>query len=232
MVKESIDNLIRNRFSELSDTNLVKEYIDEENFELREILNWLGKKKNAKILDVGCGKGKFTRYLAKLGAEMKGIDATAEFIDMARLKTVNDEQYFVCGADNLLFDDNSFDAVVCVEVLEHIQNTSKALSEMFRVLKEKGKLIIIDKNLYGLHPKWFIPAILWKKVKEHSNRWMYPKGFPFTEKWFNPGRLKKKIEKFCNYCEINYLVFPGKSKSLFRILPKYINLYVSWRAVK
>ena len=58
---------------------------------------------------------------------------------------------FLCSAEEIPVSDNSFDAIIFSETLEHLENPTKALSEIFRVLKPEGKLIMTTPFMFHLH---------------------------------------------------------------------------------
>src|SRR3989344_4834409 len=95
-----------------------------------------------KVLDLGSGDGGLTYTLAKRGAIVTGVDNEPLGIEYAKknLDSVNKEgklKYeFICtSVYELPFQDNSFDVVVHCEVIEHLQEPKKMLSEALRVLK-------------------------------------------------------------------------------------------------
>lgn len=88
-------------------------------------------------LDVGCGTGLILRHLPK-GAT--GIDLNPRHLERAK-KYVPDARLMIGDAEKLEFPNETFSAVVCTEVLEHLVHPQKALSEIRRVLKPGGRLI-------------------------------------------------------------------------------------------
>tara|TARA_B110000902_G_C14244969_1_gene563917 strand:- start:933 stop:1700 length:768 start_codon:yes stop_codon:yes gene_type:complete len=101
--------------------------------------------KNSKFLDVGCGAGySLMRASQDLNCEVEGIDADPGSHGVGRfikdmVKTVPIKKGF---AENLTYENESFDVVYSSHVLEHVNDESKALDEMRRVLKKDGVLII------------------------------------------------------------------------------------------
>ncbi len=95
-----------------------------------------------RVLDLGCGAGRFLAALGEAGAEPVGVEIAQAAVDRARTN--------VPGADvRLLLDDavipaghGEFDLVWCSEVLEHIPDVSEALHEVRRVLKPGGRLLL------------------------------------------------------------------------------------------
>src|SRR6185503_7719853 len=97
-------------------------------------------------LDVGCGEGRFCRMLKSAGVQPIGIDPTEALIEQARKRDLSGD-YRLGRAENLQFDDSSFDLVVSCLTLIDIAEWRSALREMHRVLKPGGSLLIA--NLTG-----------------------------------------------------------------------------------
>ena len=101
--------------------------------------------KNSKFLDVGCGSGySLMRASLDLNCEVEGIDADPGAHGVGRflkelVKSPEIKQGF---AENLPYENESFDVVYSSHVLEHVNNEAKSLTEMRRVLKKDGVLII------------------------------------------------------------------------------------------
>ena len=112
---------------------------------LRKVLAHLGNLENKRILDAGCGNGRFAvriKYLCP-SCEVHGVDISEEL-----LQEVPD--YIVKKKGSILnvpYDAETFDAVFCIEALEHTLETEKSIGELCRVLKTHGRLVIIDKNI-------------------------------------------------------------------------------------
>ena len=116
------------------------------NQRLNKILKIIPKEKNLKILDAGCGEGQLLSRIAKIrGGELYGADATEVAIETAR-KKVAGVNFSLQNIDNLNYDDNFFDVVICTEVIEHISNYEKAIAELKRILKTGGLLIMTFPN--------------------------------------------------------------------------------------
>ncbi|MFW5774664.1 MAG: class I SAM-dependent methyltransferase [Chitinivibrionales bacterium] len=94
----------------------------------------------AKILDAGCGWSVFPLYLAKQGLEVSGCD-----VDVPSMKFSDVPLEYIRGDIlNLPYKNNSFDAVFCISVIEHLGHDSipQALAELRRVLKPESKLLL------------------------------------------------------------------------------------------
>jgi SAM-dependent methyltransferase len=95
------------------------------------------KKIEGKILDVGCGKGLFLFYCQSRNLDVVGLEISKKKIKEA--KTITNRFLVLGDACNLPFKEEVFDNVVAFDVIEHIKNPLKAIEEMSRVLKFKGK---------------------------------------------------------------------------------------------
>lgn len=105
----------------------------------------------SEILDVGCGRGGGLNLLySKIGClSATGIDITPENISFCK-KTHSDKINFLVGdAEQLEFDDNSFDIVFNIESAHCYPNFDKFLSEVVRVLKPGGKFLFTDAVEYS-----------------------------------------------------------------------------------
>lgn len=102
--------------------------------------------KKFKVLDIGCGNGKSTAHL--VGETVIGLDLSES--QMVRAKSRFKKAHFIVGdAEKLPFRTNSFDLVVAINLLHHINNPDKVLKECHRVLKRGGKLLTVDPNFYN-----------------------------------------------------------------------------------
>jgi ubiquinone/menaquinone biosynthesis C-methylase UbiE/DNA-binding HxlR family transcriptional regulator len=100
-----------------------------------------------RVLDVGCGTGFLSVILALLGHEVVGIDSSPSMIQCAYETAAAFGQrieFRIMNAHELAFENSSFDAVISLELLLHLPDARPVLSEMRRVLKTGGHLIIID----------------------------------------------------------------------------------------
>ena len=104
---------------------------------------------NASFLEVGGGTGQFSIHLAQMGYNIVCTDCNTKALEMGKDKiaglreeTRNKITFKKAFAENLQFPENSFDGVLCMEVLEHLIDPRKAVSEFYRVLKDKGKVYI------------------------------------------------------------------------------------------
>lgn len=103
-----------------------------------------GERATSTILDVGCGGGLLAEEFARLGLRVTGIDPAPESVETARTHAVAaglDIAYRTGCGECLPFEDASFDAVACCDVLEHVDDPAVVVAEMARVLRPGGLLL-------------------------------------------------------------------------------------------
>ena len=128
-----------------------------------------------KILDIGCGTGKLAVCLSEeTGCAVTGIDPVRANVEKARIKSPS-VTFVVQSAVEMTFADNPFDFAVSLKALHEIPNPKEALKEAERVLKESGRLFIID---------WVggVP-----RTSSHGH----------VKKYFSPERLKEMLSETC-----------------------------------
>jgi malonyl-CoA O-methyltransferase len=165
---------IRRSFDEAAaDEEHFPSTIDPRIFHVKLIQDYFGGLEGKRVLDVGCGKGRFARVLieANPGARICAFD-----LSVAMLRYAPKAAAAVAGTMTVLpFRNASFDCVYATESLEHAVAIDTAVHEMCRVLKPGGKLVIIDKN-----------AEHWGKLKT-----------PEWERWFRRGELENLLRRDC-----------------------------------
>ena len=93
------------------------------------------------VLDVGCGGGFTCEFLARRGAGVTGVDQSAACVEAAGRHAAAADltiEYQQAQAERLPFEDATFDAVVCVDVLEHVEDLQQTIAEISRVLRPGG----------------------------------------------------------------------------------------------
>jgi ubiquinone/menaquinone biosynthesis C-methylase UbiE len=105
----------------------------------------------SKILDVGSASGGNTLLLGELGFNVTSLEMTELGVELQLKKGI----HVVKGdATDLPFESNQFDAILCLDVLEHIEDDISALTEMYRVTKPEGKFLFSvpeDPRLWSQH---------------------------------------------------------------------------------
>jgi len=111
-------------------------------------------RRNHTCLDAGCGEGFGANTLSNFAKKVIAIDANKKAIAHAKKKySVPNLIFKSADVTNLPFKENTFDFIISSQVIEHIKNEKKYLSELKRVLKKTGTLIISTPNrIYRLNP--------------------------------------------------------------------------------
>lgn len=157
-------------------------------------------KKNPKILDIGCGTGKNVEVLEKLGTTW-GIDVSEKAILYCKKRGL--KKVKLAKAEATGFKDNSFDAVVLFDVLEHVDDT-QTVKEILRILKPNGLVLITVPAYPWLWSKW-------DEVLHHKRR--------YTKKSLTRLFAAKEFKKVHFSYAFSYLLIPAyvirKIKSVF-----------------
>ncbi len=115
---------------------------------LRKAAAFLGIQRGDRVLDVACGRGKSSYYLAGAhpGAEVEAIDLLPENVQIAQSLYAHTRglTYRAGDAMNLPFSPGAFDKVFCLEAAFHFPDRSRFLAEAARVLKPGGRLVVVD----------------------------------------------------------------------------------------
>jgi len=151
--------------------------IDPRIFHVKLIHEHLGPLAGRRVLDVGCGKGRFARVLhdREPAAEICALDLSLEMLRFAPAGVR------VCAGSmtELPFADAAFDAAYATESLEHAVEIEKAVAEICRVVKLGGRIVVIDKNARAFGrlatPDW--------------------------ERWFGRRELERLFKRHCREVE-------------------------------
>jgi 2-polyprenyl-3-methyl-5-hydroxy-6-metoxy-1,4-benzoquinol methylase len=112
----------------------------------------LGLPRGAKILDAPCGDGEVSVELAKLGFEVSAVDMVDELIPEARAALGN--RFRIADMTRPLpWPDASFDAILCIEGVEHLEDAFAFLREIWRLLKRGGILVVSTPNIISLRSR-------------------------------------------------------------------------------
>ena len=144
-------------------------------------------------LEVGCGGGVLSEEISKMGFYTTGIDPSEESINTARqhcaLSGLN-INYIQCYGESLPFKDNQFDIVFCCDVLEHVRNLSKVISEISRVLIPGGVFI------YDTFNRTLISKLTAIKILQDWKRWaIMPKDLHVWKMFIRPAEIKFLLNK-------------------------------------
>ena len=161
------------------------------------IINTLNLETNKKpldkirILDIGCGGGLLSEPMARLGAEVVGIDASERNINIAKLHAKKNNlpiEYFCASPENFNTQ-NKFDVILNMEIIEHVENVDNFLKSSANLLKKNGIMFIatLNKTL-----KSYLFAII---GAEYILRWL-PIGTHSWDKFIKPDYLIEISRKY------------------------------------
>jgi glycogen synthase len=119
----------------------------------RAVLSFFSPRARMTILDVGCGPGRLLAPLAR-SHQMTGCDISAEMLEEARLRCPPDVRLVEADARRLPFPDQSFDAVIALDLLTHLPDLESAIRELARVVAPGGLLLYDSSNA----SPWWVPA--------------------------------------------------------------------------
>lgn len=151
--------------------------IDPRILHVRVILETFGDLAGKRVLDAGCGKGRFARVLQ---SEHPQARIHAMDIALAMLRHVAPPLHPAAGSLTALpYRDAAFDALYATESLEHAVDIDAAVAELCRVVKPGGRIVVIDKN------------------KDHWGRLETPE----WERWFGQKELEGILKRHCRQVE-------------------------------
>ncbi|MDJ0628463.1 MAG: bifunctional 2-polyprenyl-6-hydroxyphenol methylase/3-demethylubiquinol 3-O-methyltransferase UbiG [Rhodobacter sp.] len=143
-----------------------------------------------RILDIGCGGGLLSEPMARLGAEVVGADAAERNIPVARIHARQSGlqiDYRHTTAEALAAAGEQFDAVLNMEVVEHVADPQAYLTACRQLMKPGGLMVCSTLNR---NPKSYVMAII---GAEHVMRWL-PKGTHDWSKFITPDELFAMLE--------------------------------------
>jgi ubiquinone/menaquinone biosynthesis C-methylase UbiE len=170
-----LEEIVRHFNDAAADEENFPSTIDPRIYHVQLILEYFGDLNGKRVLDVGCGKGRFARVLAE-----RYPQASIVAFDLAEAMLRHVPRGLApCGGSMtaLPFRTGAFDCAYATESLEHAVDIAAAVGEMCRVLKPGGRMVIIDKN-----------AEQWGRLKT-----------PEWEKWFGRKELEKLLARHCKH---------------------------------
>jgi ubiquinone/menaquinone biosynthesis C-methylase UbiE len=148
---------------------------------------------DAKVLELGCGTGRFLPYLINMGYQLTGIDVSRLMLEKARERVLSEVTAPVVllhnDADTMPFADAYFDAVYSILVINLIQDYQKTFKEVARVVKPGGLFIFSVPNLNSI----YFPAGIYinlRKKTATSNK----SGYRYSH-WFTRTEISKTLKK-------------------------------------
>ena len=157
--------------------------IDPRIYHVKLIREHLGDLRGKRVLDIGCGKGRFARVFHEQEpqAELWGLDISEEMLRFVPVGI----QTRAGSMTDLPFENDFFDAAYATESLEHAVEIERAVSEMCRVVKPGGRIAVIDKN-----------ADHWGRLET-----------PEWERWFTRKELERLLARHCSQVSSRFISY-------------------------
>ena len=142
---------------------------------------------HARVLDLGCGNGISARLLNQADFDVVGTDISPLFLKEARAWENPRLRYQVCDVMELPFESESFNVICSNELIEHLPDVETALTEMMRVVRKGGRIVLSGPNLCSP----LIPALDWLNLMA---------GKPGRPVW---GETKRQaLQQFTRNCRL------------------------------
>jgi ubiquinone/menaquinone biosynthesis C-methylase UbiE len=150
-----------------------------------EILSFVQENVGSTVLDVGCGLGPYVERLGEAGKDCVGVDIDADVVDQA--KSLGRDVRLMSAYD-LQFPDSSFDSVIMVETLEHLDHHEAGLKEAARVARESIVITVPDISVIPtMGKKYLVP---WHLLEgSHVN-------------FFTPELVRSTLMRVARSCEV------------------------------
>ncbi len=135
----------------------------------KKIISIANLQNSVNFLDLGCGTGWAVRYAAGLltgQGNFVGVDISEGMIAKAKENSsgLTNVKYYKANAEELPVGNDYFDVIICTNSFHHYLNPGKALAEAYRVLKQKGKIYILDPTTDDFITRWIDAP--WKKIEK------------------------------------------------------------------
>ena len=165
-----------NRFKDLSQINITNSYYLSYKPLIRDLEFAINKYAKGKVLDIGCGNKPYAKYFENFCNEFIGCDI---------VQSSENKVDIICKATDIPLENQSLDTIFCTQVIEHIADHDKLISEMFRLLKPNGFVILSGPMYWHLHEEPFD----FFRFTKHGFKYIFERqGFNLVETLANGGK--------------------------------------------
>ncbi len=201
----------------------------------RFILNGINSHKPKRVLDIGCGRGYYTKLtsLFPFVKEIQSIDANPGYVKRAKKNVGSDKRITIQTGSiyKLPFKDNYFDCIIASEILEHLIDDGKAIVELHRVLKKDGVLLVSvpNKNYPFLWDplNWILEKFFNTHI--HKDRWWLAGIWADHERLYSVKEIRSlltkkftvsKLETVISWCwPFSHFILYGIGKNIAERMP-------------
>jgi demethylmenaquinone methyltransferase/2-methoxy-6-polyprenyl-1,4-benzoquinol methylase len=179
-----------------------------------------------KVIDIATGTGDFAIASLKLNPdEVIGVDISSGMLEVGAKKMKNKRhdktiKMILGDSENLAFEDNYFDALTVGFGVRNFENLEKGLSEMLRVIRPGGKIVILEfskpkkfpiKQVFSFYSKYFIP-FFGKRISKDTQAYAY---LPESVAAFPEGKEFENILKKLNYKSVQSIILSGGIATIY-----------------
>ena len=173
---------------------LYKNFYRNQEEKIKSVLKFL---KPKVVLDAGCGYGRYTKILKGMGFDVHSIDSSYKMIE-------KDSNFKLCSVENITYPNGFFDAVLCIDVVDHLKSLNLAIKEFNRILKQDGVLLLT----VGIPGS---PFILFNKAMRVFRSLF---GRPPISRAYNDKNMKKILNGF-DYFSVELLNYNIPTERLY-----------------
>jgi len=162
--------------------------------EYQWIMEHLPKRKDLKVLDIGCGNGALLRQLSSKIDQGIGVDVSANLLELAKStnSSLQNLDFKLIDGPNLPFEANRFDVVISMLSFRYL-DWDPIMAEISRVLKEEGKLLVIDMVTTKVKTKEY-PKLFWDKARQYVARFQYADFYKKLQHMVNTKAWKEMLK--------------------------------------
>jgi len=179
-----------------------------------------------KVIDIATGTGDFAIASLKLNPdEVIGVDISSGMLEVGAKKMKNKGhdttiKMILGDSENLVFEDNYFDALTVGFGVRNFENLEKGLSEMLRIIRPGGKIVILEfskpkkfpvKQVFSFYSKYFIP-FFGKRISKDTKAYAY---LPESVAAFPEGKEFEDILKKMNYRNVDSIILSGGIATIY-----------------
>lgn len=174
---------------------------------VRVMFKMLDLKHKDLMIELGCGAGNILGKIPSV-KNLIGMDISQKLLKRASIRGGNKIKLIAGDAEVLPFQNNSFDKILCTEVIEHLLFPGKCLSEIQRIAKDKAIIVITTTNEDFLNK---VKSLAWKigmqKLLFRGNGYKPKKRM--DDEWhlhaFNPQKFSRLLNKYFNIVKVSFV---------------------------